>query len=69
MTALERFGRRVRALNVYTQDTEIDGRPAFFIHQGDASRAQAKRITRIAAELGIKIDIADKGGIFSEESP
>jgi len=61
----ETFKRQVKALGVYVGEIDMDGATAAFIHHEDTTKAQQKKIVKIAKDCGMKIDVADKGAIFS----
>ena len=43
----------------------MDDQECLFIHFEDATKAQEKQIAKLAIRYGMKIDISDKGAIFS----
>lgn len=62
MTKTCELRRALRALNVYYSD--LDGET--FVDFRDTKKAQEAQIAAEAKRLGLRIDVADKGVIFSK---
>jgi len=59
------FKSAVKNLGVYVDTTWMDDQECLFIHFDDVTKAQEKKISELAIRYSMKIDISDKGAIFS----
>jgi hypothetical protein len=59
------FKSAVKNLGVHVSTTWMDDQECLFVHFEDTTKAQEKQIAQLAIRYGMKIDISDKGAIFS----